>query len=72
VHAGAPRVVVIVPTMEPVMGAAILALEQAGVRVDADVRANLQEGNDRLVAPHAAPGPGAPQPCQAEPDRDVS
>jgi N-acetylglucosamine kinase-like BadF-type ATPase len=56
VHAGAPRVVVIVPTMEPVMGAAILALEQAGVRVDADVRANLQEGNDRLVAPHAAPG----------------
>ena len=55
-HAGAPKTDIIVPTMEPVMGAAILALEKAGVRVDDGVRARLREGNDHLVAPHAVAG----------------
>jgi N-acetylglucosamine kinase-like BadF-type ATPase len=56
IHAGAPYAEIIVPLMEPVMGAAILALEKAGVAMDDRVRANLQQGNDRLVAPDALPG----------------
>jgi len=56
VHAGAPGADVLMPLLEPVMGAAILALEKAGVVVDDAVRANLQAGNDRLITPHAWPG----------------
>lgn len=52
VAAHAPRAEVVIPTVEPVIGAAVLALETAGVIVDNDVRARLQEGNDALVAPH--------------------
>jgi len=55
IRAGAPHAEVVVPTVEPVIGAAILALEKAGVRADDSVRVNLQQGNDFLVAPHATP-----------------
>jgi N-acetylglucosamine kinase-like BadF-type ATPase len=55
IFAGAPRVDVIVPDVEPVIGAAILALQQAGVTLDNQVRANLKQGNDELVAPQAVP-----------------
>jgi N-acetylglucosamine kinase-like BadF-type ATPase len=51
-RAGAPRADVIIPSVEPVIGAAILALQYAGVTVDDSTRACLQEGNDALVAPH--------------------
>lgn len=55
VHAGAPRAEVLLPTVEPVIGAVRLALEQAGVAVSEPVLAHLQQGNDLLVAPHALP-----------------
>ncbi|UCH33941.1 MAG: kinase [Armatimonadota bacterium] len=55
IRAQVPGADVIVPSMEPVIGAAILALEKAGVTPDDAVRANLQQGNDRLVAPYAVP-----------------
>lgn len=55
IRAGAPHAEVVVPTMEPVIGAAMLALEKAGVIASDSVRANLQQGNDFLVAPHAMP-----------------
>ena len=58
IREGAPSAEVIVPTVEPVIGAAMLALDKAGIEVNDSMRANLQQGNDRLVAPHAVPAEG--------------
>jgi hypothetical protein len=54
IHASAPRVGVVVPDVEPVVGAVILALQHAGVMVDQGMRSNLKQGNDEMIAPHAA------------------
>lgn len=63
----APRVEVIVPTLEPVVGGAILALQKAGVEIDEAVRGNLQSGNDEIVRPEAA----APESADSGPPPDA-
>ncbi len=54
IHAGASRAQALLPDVEPVVGAVILALQHAGVTVDDEVRSNLKQGNDELIAPHGA------------------